>query len=128
MTSPTRTRTGSDLPTRLADRLRRNGGFTVSPRTGQDVTSGYAVATYPECERQILGRVNPDDIRDYAFTHAATLVRDGNVLGAWVDGETGITYLDISRVVYDRGEALALAREHNQLAVFNLSNGTEIRA
>lgn len=116
-----------DTPTRLAVDLTRDGGFSVNPRTGQAPVSGYAVSTNPECNRRFTGKVSAEDIRSYAFDHAAILVTGSKILGAWLDTETGITHLDVSTVVYDRSEALALAREHGELAVWDIARGIELR-
>ncbi|HVV11593.1 hypothetical protein [Amycolatopsis sp.] len=116
-----------DTPSALARDLEFEGGFSVNPRTGQAPVSGYAVSTNPECNRQFTGRVTAEDIRSYAFDHAPILVTGSKILGAWLDTETGITHLDVSTVVYDRSEALALARKHGELAVWDVARGIELR-
>lgn len=114
--------------TRMADALTvPDGGYTVHTLTGGDVTSGYAVAVYPDREQQLTGRVNPADISAYVFANADLAVRNGHSFGGWRDPETGIAYLDVSRVVATATEARALATEHGQVAYFDLNRGESVR-
>lgn len=46
-------------------------------------------------------------------------------LGVWRDGDK--VYFDVVNVVADRDEALAMGRAHNQLAIYDLAKGEEIR-
>lgn len=111
----------------LADRLSvPDGGYTVDPRTGRFVTTGYAVAVYPDREQQISGRVGPADVTAYAYRNADVSRRSGVMFGGWRDPSSGIAYLDVSVVVASRGEAERLARRHNQLAYFDLASGSSV--
>lgn len=120
------TDTATAFVTRLADALSTpDGGFTVCQ--GRDVTSGYAVAVYPEREQQITGRVNPCDVREYAYANADLAWRHDVAVGGWRDPETGIAYLDLTRVVPTREQADRLAREHDQVAYFDLNSQQSVR-
>lgn len=115
------------LTERMADALSvPDGGFSVSSLSGRDVRSGFAVAVFPELERQLTGRVSAADVRAYVFEHAATLVGNGLVVGGWRDPATGIAYLDVSRVVSTRAEAVALGRDAGQLAYFDFAAGRSV--
>lgn len=98
-----------------------DGGFSVDPLTGTDVTGGYAVSVHPECERIYIGDVTPDDLRAYLTDVAATASLPGRVFGGWRDPDSGAAYLDVSVVVGSRSAALRLARTHGQLAVFDFA-------
>lgn len=124
----TATRATATLPETLAWELRHGRWYVVSPRTGQPVLSGYAVGVFPDCDQHITGRVAPDDIRDHAYRHAATVMPDGRTLTGWVNPRTAVTTLGVALVVHDRGEALALARRHNQTHVTDLTNDVEVAA
>lgn len=120
------TDTATALVTRMADALSTpDGGFTVCQ--GRDVTDGYAVAVYPEREQQLTGRVNPCDVREYAYANADLAWRHDVAVGGWRDPQTGIAYLDLSRVVSTREEATRLARKHDQVAYFDLRTGQSVR-
>jgi hypothetical protein len=57
--------------------------------------------------------------------NAKVLDKPGAKLGVWVD--KGTAFLDVSTVVETEEEAVKLGREHDQLAVFNLTEGKEVR-
>ncbi|WP_158881959.1 hypothetical protein [Amycolatopsis anabasis] len=115
------------LNVRLADAINGpEGGFSVSPLTGHDVRSGYAVSLHPDRERQIGGKVTPEDIRDFAYDNAAVLMAGGVVLGGWRD-DNGVSYLDITTIVYDREEALALGRKYGQIAIWDFARGASVK-
>ncbi|MFC4004939.1 hypothetical protein ACFS2C_23485 [Prauserella oleivorans] len=96
-----------------------DGGFSIIPSTGANVTRGYAVSVHPECERVLPGIVQASDLARYADEHAATLALPGRVFGGWRDPESGAAFLDVSVVVPELGDALTLAHAHGQLAVFD---------
>lgn len=110
----------------LAERLTRpDDGFTIDPHTGADVTGGYAVSVHPDQE-VVLGSATAGDLIEYVVRHADALARDGAVFGGWRDPADGRIYLDVSALVVDRGEALELARQHDQLAVFDFAAGRSV--
>ena len=98
-----------------------DGGFSVNPSDGSDVRTGYAVSVHPEYERICDGRVTSNDIHEYIAQAKDALSLPGRVLGGWCDPVTRRVYLDVSVVTPDLGEALALARETDQLAIFDFS-------
>lgn len=115
------------LLTALADALTvPDGGFTVDLRTGEHVTDGYAVSVHPECERVLTDSVSTDDLRQYLADHAATLELPSRVLGGWRDPVTGSAFLDVSIVLGEQRQALSVAREHDQLAIFDIARGESI--
>jgi hypothetical protein len=91
-----------------------DGGFSVDPSDGSDVRAGYAVAVHPEHERIFDGGVTIAQAKD-------ALSLPGRVLGGWRDPATGRVYLDVSVVTADLAEAMTLARETQQLAIFDFS-------
>jgi hypothetical protein len=111
----------------LANLLRVQGGFTYSEVTGSLVTEGYAFSEDPTLERTFDHEVSGQTILSYCIRNSAALRQPENVLGAWLDRETGKTYLDVSTVVSDYEEAAARAKATNQLAVFDLTAQEEVR-
>jgi hypothetical protein len=103
-----------------------DGGFSVDPVTGHDVTDGYAVSIHPQ-DGSILGAVTPGAIIEYVVHHADARARPGAVFGGWRDPADGRIYLDVSTFVHDRTEALALGRAHDQLAIYDFAAGESIR-
>jgi hypothetical protein len=95
-------------------------GFTVDARTLQSVTSGYAVAL--AATQNSFGAEGLDRVVNYVNTH------DGvNAFGGWMDQKTGLYYYDATVIVNDLTAALALARENDQIAIFDLNTFEEIR-
>jgi hypothetical protein len=113
--------------TELAQRVTvADGGFTIDPATLDDVTDGYAVSVNPEHER-IYAEVTPGTIMSYMITNEAALAAPGALLGGWRDPADGRIYLDMPTLVHDREQALALARTHDELAVYDFAAGESIR-
>ena len=98
-----------------------DGGFSVNPVDGSDVRMGYAVAVHPDLERIFDGPVTSNDLHDYVAHAKEALALPGRVLGGWRDPATGRVYLDVSVVVADLCEAMTLARQTAQLAIFDFS-------
>jgi GNAT superfamily N-acetyltransferase len=98
-----------------------DGGFTLNrdltPDTGKE---GFAVALAPYEERVPAAEFTPKDLRSYEARHRALLERDPSLrVGGWHNPKDGLVYLDVSRVLPTREEALAFAREHGQLSAFD---------
>ena len=85
----------------------------------------YAVSIYGDRTRDV-------DAPDFsvemieAFTRANMdlLVQPENSVGVWLAADEDRVYLDVSITVGDRQQALALAREHGELAICHLSDLT----
>lgn len=112
--------------THLAGALKESGGFTYSVRTGQEPSKGFAVSL-PQHETKIKGHATPLQIAAYAKFHEKALQEKNAHLGGWFNTEDGTTYLDISHVLDSQAEAEKTAREHNQLAYFDLGTFEEHR-
>lgn len=112
----------------LAERVQEpDGGFTVNPRNGKDVNTGFAVAIYPERSKEIPHEiVNKDTIHQYVSDNKDLLRQDGNMVGGWHDPDSGNVWLDVSRVTGNKQEAIDLAKQHNQIAIFDLGSGNSI--
>lgn len=104
-----------------------DGGFSVDPRTGDDVRTGYAVAVHPEHERVLAHPVGIGDLIAYVVQVADALALPGRVFGGWRDPQTGSVYLDVSAIVADYSDAVALARKTDQIAIFDLTAGESVR-
>lgn len=98
-----------------------DGGFSVYPSDGSDVRTGYAVAVHPEHEHIFDGHVTSNDLHEYIARAKGALTLPGRVLGGWCDPDSGRVYLDVSVVTADLSEAMTLARETAQVAIFDFS-------
>lgn len=107
------------------------GGFTYNPVRFKDRDApkeGFALSISPENEKRILLSERRDiikeQIKQYVRDHRAEIKQSGNFLGGWI--ENGRLYLDISKVMRNKDEAMKAARAAKQLAIFDLVKGETI--
>jgi hypothetical protein len=93
-------------------------GFAVRIPNGEPVTEGFAVA-YEATPNSF----DEDGLRK-CLAHAE---RHANIVGGWYNEDDGRWYWDSVRILTDRDEAIAFAWKKNQLALFDLNEGNEIR-
>jgi hypothetical protein len=99
------------------------GGFTFDPRTGRFIEGeGFAVANPPGNKASVVAEVTPETVERVLRDNADLLKQDGMMLGGWRDDKTGKFYLEVSQVVPTREEALRLAADRNEIAVFDIGN------
>lgn len=101
-----------------------NGGSTTEVATGKDLagTKNYAVSAHKDRELVIQGALTEAALSKYIADNADLLSQPGKTLGTWLNPDDGNTYLDVSQVTPDRAEAMRVARENNQIAIFDLSS------
>lgn len=51
----------------------------------------------------------------------------GHYIGAWRDSVTGTNYFDLSQWVPDLSDAMRIATERGELAIWDIRNGCELR-
>jgi len=102
-------------------------GFSVTME-GKELTSGnchgYAVSLMAH-EKRFSDRPTPAQLREYITAHIVPLISGSCVLGGWEDD--GIFYLDVSAVVFGRGEAMLVAADNKQKAIYSFQTGEIIR-
>lgn len=103
-----------------------SGGITYSVRGRRVIRKGYAVSPYKDRE-QVLQRFRVEHLRGFIGKNRDLLDAPGHCLGAWINPDNGLVYLDVSIVVGDSGQANALALRHKQLAFFDLNRGETVR-
>lgn len=108
--------------------IQPGAGFTVT-RDLQPVTSGFAVAIRPECERIIpLSNLTPEiweaNVISYLHQWQDTFRNPLYNFGAW--NNEGHIFLDAPCVETHEQHAVNLGVEFGQLAIYDLSTGTEI--
>ena len=97
------------------------GGITIDPRTGEEVVAGYAFSEAKANEKIIdLNTATVDDLLAYVEAHKDEWVGGENKLGLWVEDDVSL-YLDTSKVVADKGEAVTRAAAADQAAVYDLN-------
>jgi hypothetical protein len=104
----------------IVNLVKENGGVSYSTTYGSLVgKNGYAVSVHKEREVILpLNRLNDNEVRNFFYENANLLAEDGKFLGIWV--EDGNAYLDVSTKVKLKAEAIKMAKDNNQLAIFDL--------
>lgn len=119
----------------LINELTTNGGCTLKD-DGTHATQGYAVglggaeALDPKRPyfEQVLRIVNDARRVDAISVYLLGAVDcDSTAFGAWRDSETGRDYVEPIQILTDRATALTVAAERGELAIYDLTNGVEIR-
>ncbi len=116
----------TDVAETLADRLRRDGGFTFDPATGETIDvgdrTGWAVA---RAGTEIT--VDPDEPQWFAralTAAAADAATSGGLVGGWYSTERRSYMVEVSDVhEVDRTTALAIGMRADQETVFDLATG-----
>jgi hypothetical protein len=91
------------------------------------------VATHSDREKKLPLDVVQDKkaflahLGQYLHNNRDLLGQKGYHLGAWHDPTDHMIYLDVSHVVKSRGEADQLAKQHGQIAWFDLKAGKSVR-
>jgi len=105
--------------------IESSGGITYNMQQGNLAgTPNYSVSVYPGREKIVDGVADFDDIENYIEANEDLLSQSSNSFGVW--SNKGQVYYDVVVTIPDREEALKLARENNQLAIWDLKNMIEI--
>jgi hypothetical protein len=129
---PKRTTIGPNDPippfwgTRLHDALTKNGGFTIDPQTGADLTSGYSVGGGEKSGvllKKPLADLKPTELQDFLNANRSKL-KPGQAWGGWVDN--GHVYVEPADQVTDVNEAQRLGNARGEKAIWDHANKKEI--
>ena len=105
--------------------IEANGGITYNISQGNLAgTDNYAVSIYPDREVITEGPVDFDRLENFIINNEDLLNDPKNSFGSWINN--GKIYLDVIVTVPNKEEALRLAHQNNQLAIFDLKNMQEI--
>lgn len=106
----------------LQSAILENGGFSYNQNL-QSPETGFMVSLVG-FETVIPVTVLTNEVVNSVFDKLSSFLTANQFVGAWVDA--GKVYFDISENVQDKSTALTLAKERNQLAIFDLSDFTSI--
>lgn len=100
----------------------KDEGFTLHDHIGDAPKVGYMVSLDKSTEKVIPVRdLTPGDVADYRDLHTRELADPDNYLGAWV--YKGKLYLDISHHESVEATAMDLAKDHDQIGVYDIASG-----
>ena len=102
-------------------------GFSVKHDLSTYEGGGYAVGGASECYE-----IGADGLSFNRFVEIMSDLREQTrgkasrlLIGGWVDNY-GMAYLELSNIVQDRAEAIALGKEREEKAIYDLWNNEEI--
>lgn len=112
------------------------GGSTISLTKASVPTNGYMVGGIVDslifdanlvldvAHRYVAAR----SIEQWLKSQKLELITDAETfLGMWIDSETGHAYVDFSLWYSEEGEAIRDAKLFEEIAIWDLANGEEIR-
>jgi hypothetical protein len=116
---------------KVLETIRNNpGGFSITPQ-GEQPSAGYMVSvpnrTQIVSEADLRGPAGREILDNYGRQHADVLNQPGMHVGGWTDKDSGKTYLDVSENIRDRERAVQAGRERNQIAIWDVGKGEEVR-
>ena len=102
------------------------GGASYNINTGEyNPTKGYFVSVMG-CEDKSES-LNKDLIKTYVYKHLDVLANTDKFLGAWLNEDDGLYYLDCSEQIHDLRTALVQGMRRDQKAIWDANNSREIR-
>jgi hypothetical protein len=114
------------------ERVKENGGLSVSLKDGSEPTKGFMVAK----GKKFAAIVKADEFFDeakgaeilssYMKQHKSEFNNSNNYLGLWHNTDDGQVYLDVSENIKDEGEAISRGRERDQISIWDVANFKEI--
>ena len=115
------------------ERVKENGGLSVSLKDGSEPTKGFMVAK----GKKFAAIVKADDFFDetkgaeilssYMKQHKAEFNNSNNYLGLWHNTDDGQVYLDVSENIQDEAEATSRGRDRDQISIWDVANFKEIQ-
>lgn len=113
-----------NLTLKLIKKTVLNGGYSVNS-SYQLPKSGYMVSISEGPSFEKNEPINSDKIVSFI----ASISEDSPEIffGGWIDRKTGKVYFDASKNVSDLDAALTLARQNDQIAIWDVVKNQEIR-
>jgi hypothetical protein len=116
---------GDDWSRDLMHAVTKDGGFTFHDHVGDGPSGGYMVSVDKHGEETVpIKDLTPGRVADYMSVHQQDLKDPHNYLGGWV--YKGKVFLDVSRNVADRNEAMRLGDANSQLGIYDLNSGQTV--
>lgn len=122
------------IATEISDTHKANAGSTSflhgryedAARFVSGLSHAYAVSAHKDRERVQFHNPTEREIREYWTDNEDLISLPHNALGTWFDAATGRHVLDVVTVELDLTQAVTIAREARQDAIFDLVTFAEI--
>jgi hypothetical protein len=114
------------------ERVKENGGLSVSLKDGSEPTKGFMVAKGKKFAAIVKAEEFFDEAKgaeilsSYMKKHKAEFSNSNNYLGLWHNTDDGQVYLDVSENIEDEGEAISRGRDRDQISIWDVANFKEI--
>lgn len=102
-----------------------NGGFSINKQFEQP-TKGYLVSVLDGLVFDNISEVNVHELSAFIKDNIEKCSLNA-FFGGWKDQTTGKVYFDLSKNIQNLDEALQIAKDKNQLAIWDLNENKEIR-
>lgn len=109
--------------------LQEGEGFSVNSNFTSYIGGGYAVGGYSHVFKSYNETISYIVFKRIMDEFAEMLISQDEknvVIGGWVDDD-GMTYVEVSNIVYDLQIAIDLAKVRGELAIFDFDNFKEVR-
>jgi hypothetical protein len=114
----------------IVERVRANGGLSVSMVDGSEPTEGFMVAKGGKQSAIVDADEFYDPVKGpeamSSFLKGNRELGEGAYLGLWHNQADGKVYLDVSENIMDRATAIAAGRERDQISIWDVANFEEI--
>lgn len=114
----------------IVERVRANGGLSVSMVDGSEPTEGFMVAKGGKQSAIVDADEFYDPVKGpeamSSFLKGNRELSEGAYLGLWHNQADGKVYLDVSENIMDRATAIAAGRERDQISIWDVANFEEI--
>lgn len=114
----------------IVERVRANGGLSVSMIDGSEPTEGFMVAKGGKQSAIVDADEFYDPVKGpeamSSFLKGNRELGEGAYLGLWHNQADGKVYLDVSENIMDRATAIAAGRERDQISIWDVANFEEI--
>ncbi len=108
----------------LMNYIELNGGATYDYQTNGLVEKGISVAI--QRNEFITDTLSMEIIDKYVEEYIEFFKSDMYKIGFWLNPMNNLYYLDTVRIFNQVGEALTFAKNNNQIAIYDLTNGETI--
>lgn len=114
----------------IVERVRANGGLSVSMVDGSEPTEGFMVAKGGKQSAIVDADEFYDPVKGpeamSSFLKGNRELGEGAYLGLWHNQADGKVYLDVSENIMDRATAIAAGRDRDQISIWDVANFEEI--
>ena len=114
----------------IVERVRANGGLSVSMVDGSEPTGGFMVAKGGKQSAIVDADEFYDPVKGPAamssFLKENRELGEGSYLGLWHNQADGKVYFDVSENIMDRATAIQAGRDRDQISIWDVANLEEI--